>query len=110
MSKTGTEVLNSATQCERVELGRFHRPADLDGAGAVPGLVLIHDVFGPSEHSQELAGALAGEGFGILSYDEGFLAGPEGRSLEKKPTSPIEAGELYGLRSRPLSGRGACLP
>ena len=61
MSKTGAEALNSATQCERVELGRFHRPADLDGAGAVPGLVLIHDVFGPSEHSQELAGALAGD-------------------------------------------------
>jgi carboxymethylenebutenolidase len=187
MSKTGTEVLNSATQCERVELGRFHRPADLDGAGAVPGLVLIHDVFGPSEHSQELAGALAGEGFGvleidlyralgdftiddpgahirslsdpevltdldagadwlarnstacrgravgvigvcmggtysllaaclsdrfkaaapfygILSYDEGFLAGPEGRSLEKKPTSPIEAAER--LRTPTLASFG----
>ena len=187
MSKTGAEGLNSATQYERVELGRFHSPAGVAGAGSLPGLVLIHDVFGPTEHSQELAGALAGEGFGvleidlyralgdftiddpgaqirslsdpavladleagadwlardatacrgravgvvgvcmggtysllaaclsdrfkaaapfygILSYDEGFLAGPEGRSLEKKPTSPIEAAER--LRTPMLASFG----
>jgi len=161
----------SSNLVEEVELGRVHRPATGD---SFPGLVLVHDVWGPSPHSRALASDLASEGFavleidlyrdrggapsadpggfirslpdaeiladldrgadwlaarttcrgrrlgivgvcmggtftllaacqsdrfsaaapfyGILSYDTGLLAGPEGRDHEKKPRSPIEAG------------------
>jgi carboxymethylenebutenolidase len=52
---------------ERAEaLGRFHRPAVGD---SFPGLVLIHDVWGLSEHSRQLATDLASAGFGVLELD-----------------------------------------
>ena len=51
---------------EDVELGRFHRP--VEGADR-PGLVLVHDVWGLSEHSQALAADWAKEGFGVLEID-----------------------------------------
>lgn len=49
-----------------VRPGRFHQP---QGGGSHPGLVLIHDVWGPSEHSRALATYLAAEGFGVLEID-----------------------------------------
>ncbi|MCA9506192.1 MAG: dienelactone hydrolase family protein [Myxococcales bacterium] len=55
-----------ATRVRDVPLGRFHWPAE---EGTWPGLVLIHDVWGPSEHSRELAAAFAAEGFGVLEID-----------------------------------------
>lgn len=51
---------------EDVRMGRFHRPAD---GGDLPGLVLVHDVWGPSEHSRALASDWAREGFGVLEID-----------------------------------------
>lgn len=54
------------TLCESTECGRFHRPENTEG---VPGLVLIHDVWGLTEHSQALAADLASEGFGVLEID-----------------------------------------
>lgn len=154
-----------------VERGRLHVPEEREGT--LPGIVLVHDVWGLSEHSHALADDLAAEGFGvlevdlyralgdveirdpgeqirslsdpdvladleasadwlaaqpdcrdrrigvvgvcmggtyallaaclldrfaaaapfygILSYDEGLLAGPEGRDPARKPRSPIEA-------------------
>lgn len=55
-----------ATRIEIVELGRFHHPARRDG---FPGIVLVHDVWGLSEHSRDLASDWASEGFGVLEID-----------------------------------------
>jgi len=51
---------------EDVALGRHHYPQNGD---SFPGLVLIHDVWGLSEHSRQLATELAGEGFAVLEID-----------------------------------------
>ncbi len=51
---------------EQVALGRHHHPSSGD---SFPGLVLIHDVWGLSEHSRQLAADLAGEGFAVLEID-----------------------------------------
>jgi carboxymethylenebutenolidase len=48
-----------------VELGVLARP----DAGTHPGVVLIHDVWGVSDHTRDLAGRLAGEGFVVLAVD-----------------------------------------
>jgi len=58
--------MSRATRVEAGPLGRFHRP---DDTGCYPGLVLVHDVWGLSEHSQALAADLAAEGFGVLEID-----------------------------------------
>ncbi|MAG33841.1 MAG: hypothetical protein CL908_23415 [Deltaproteobacteria bacterium] len=55
-----------ATGERNVELGRFHWP---EGAESLPGVVLIHDVWGLSEHSRALAADLARDGFGVLEID-----------------------------------------
>lgn len=39
------------------------------GPSAQAGIVLVHDVWGPSEHSAELARDLAAEGFDVLEID-----------------------------------------
>lgn len=39
------------------------------GSGPVPGVVLIPDVWGLSDHYRELAGRLADEGFAVLAID-----------------------------------------
>jgi carboxymethylenebutenolidase len=49
-------------------LGRYHSP-DNAGDDAIPSLVLVHDVWGLSEHSRALAAELASEGFGVLEID-----------------------------------------
>ena len=51
---------------EDVAIGRFPRPETGD---SFPGLVLIHDVWGLSEHSEALAADLTAEGFGVLEID-----------------------------------------
>ncbi len=48
-----------------VELGYLAHP----GAGSQPGVVMIHDVWGLSDHTRDLAGRLAAEGFGVLALD-----------------------------------------
>ncbi len=54
------------TREDEVALGRIHRPEEGD---SFPSLVLIHDVWGLSDHSRQLASALAAEGFGVLEID-----------------------------------------
>ena len=54
------------TTIEDVERGRFHRPV---GGDDLPGLVLVHDVWGLSDHSRALATDWAREGFGVLEID-----------------------------------------
>ncbi len=48
-----------------MELGSLVFPE----AGPVPGVVLIHDVWGLADHTRDLAGRLAGEGFSVLALD-----------------------------------------
>ena len=61
-------------------LGQLYLPAPgapASGAGSVsadgepvrPGIVFIHDVWGPSPHSEQFAGRLAEEGFAVLAVD-----------------------------------------
>ncbi len=48
-------------------LGRLHLPEP--SPDPLAGLVLVHDVWGPSEHSRALAADLAVEGFAVLEID-----------------------------------------
>lgn len=50
---------------EDVELGYLAHPKDCPQ----PGVVMIHDVWGLSEHTRDLARRLAGEGFSVLAVD-----------------------------------------
>ena len=48
-----------------VELGYLAYPR----SGPSPGVVMIHDVWGLSDHTRDLARRLAGEGFSVLAVD-----------------------------------------
>ena len=48
-----------------VPLGHLAQPE----RGASPGVVMIHDVWGLAEHTRDLAGRLAAEGFAVLAVD-----------------------------------------
>jgi carboxymethylenebutenolidase len=50
---------------EELELGALVRP----DSGLHPGVVLIHDVWGLSDHTRDLARRLAGEGFAVLAVN-----------------------------------------
>jgi carboxymethylenebutenolidase len=50
---------------EAVEAGFLATPA----SGTAPGVVLIHDVWGLSDHTRDLATRLAAEGFAVLAVD-----------------------------------------
>jgi carboxymethylenebutenolidase len=50
---------------EDVELGYLAYPKD----GPNPGVVMIHDVWGLSDHTRDLSRRLAGEGFAVLAVD-----------------------------------------
>lgn len=50
---------------EALELGHLAAP----DAGAQPGVVMIHDVWGLADHTRDLARRLAGEGFAVLAID-----------------------------------------
>jgi len=52
-------------RAEEVEHGHLARP-DTDPN---PGVVMIHDVWGLSDHTRDLAGRLAAEGFAVLAVD-----------------------------------------
>lgn len=56
------------TVSQEVAFGALHEPVR-DAGSSLPGLVLIHDVWGRSAHSRELASDLAAEGFGVLEID-----------------------------------------
>jgi carboxymethylenebutenolidase len=49
-----------------LEIGYLATPA---GADPVPGVVLVHDVWGMAEHPRDLARRLAAEGFAVLAVD-----------------------------------------
>ena len=51
---------------EEVELGALMTPG---GDASVPGIVLIHDVWGLGDHPRDLARRLAREGFAVLAID-----------------------------------------
>jgi carboxymethylenebutenolidase len=50
---------------EDLELGFLALP----DAGSHPGVVMVHDVWGVSDHTRDLAGRLAAEGFAVLAVD-----------------------------------------
>jgi carboxymethylenebutenolidase len=50
---------------QNVELGFLVAPDD----GPVPGVVMVHDVWGLSDHTRDLATRLAAEGFAVLAVD-----------------------------------------
>ena len=52
-------------QLNDVELGFLAHP----DSGVHPGVVLIHDVWGVSDHTRDLAKRLADEGYGVLAVD-----------------------------------------
>jgi len=52
-------------QTTEVELGHLVHPA----AGVHPGVVMIHDVWGVTDHTRDLARRLAGDGFAVLALD-----------------------------------------
>jgi carboxymethylenebutenolidase len=51
-----------------VDLGYLALP-ERQGQSSVPGVVMIHDVWGLYDHYRDLARRLAGEGFGVLALD-----------------------------------------
>lgn len=51
---------------QEIELGYLAHP---EASDAVPGVVLVHDVWGMAEHPRDLARRLAAEGFGVLAID-----------------------------------------
>lgn len=54
---------------EDVELGRLYLPADRAEGSSLPGVIFVHDVWGPSEHSEGFASRLAAQGFAVLAID-----------------------------------------
>ncbi len=65
---TGDGAMRSTIERD-MEFGRLHAPEPGPKASSFPGLVLIHDVWGPSEHSLELGRHLAEAGFAVLAVD-----------------------------------------
>lgn len=53
------------TVTSELELGHLAHPEE----GPSPGVVMIHDVWGLSDHTRDLAGRLAAEGFAVLAID-----------------------------------------
>jgi len=54
---------------KEVELGFLVLPDVDSGVAEHPGVVMIHDVWGLSDHTRDLAQRLAAEGFGVLALD-----------------------------------------
>ncbi len=52
-----------------VELGFLAHPDGNGGSASVPGVVMVHDVWGLSDHTRDMAQRLAAEGFGVLAID-----------------------------------------
>lgn len=53
-------------QEEKIAFGRLHRRS---GVASCPGVVLIHDVWGPSPHSRALGRQIAAAGFATIEMD-----------------------------------------
>jgi carboxymethylenebutenolidase len=52
-------------EAQQVPLGYLARP----GPGPLPGVVLVHDVWGVSDHTRDMARRLAAEGYRVLAVD-----------------------------------------
>ncbi|MFO0688978.1 MAG: dienelactone hydrolase family protein [Myxococcota bacterium] len=63
------------THEREIAFGRLHAPV---GVASCPGIVLIHDVWGRSEHSRALSAKVAGRGFAVVELDL-YRALPEPR-------------------------------
>jgi carboxymethylenebutenolidase len=74
---------------EELEPGHLATPA----SGPAPGVVMIHDVWGLADHTRDLAGRLAREGFAVLAID---LYRKTGRPEISDP-----AGAMAWIRSLP---------
>lgn len=61
-----------------IAFGRLHQPARVESC---PGIVLIHDVWGRSEHSRALSAKVAGRGFAVVELDL-YRALPEPRVVD----------------------------
>ena len=60
---------SQATSEQEIAYGRFHLPAPIGAAASYPGLVLVHDVWGRTEHSRALGHGLAQAGFAVVEVD-----------------------------------------
>mgnify|MGYP005839952131 CR=1 FL=1 len=60
--------MESSTSSREVALGALHEP-DAGAGASLPGVVLVHDVWGRSAHSHALASELAAAGFVVLEID-----------------------------------------
>lgn len=58
-----------ATSEREIPFGRLHIPASKGDTRPHPGLVLVHDVWGRTEHSRALGQGLAQAGFGVVEMD-----------------------------------------
>ena len=59
-------VYSRAAYAQDVELGDLAHP---EASEPVPGVVLVHDVWGMAEHARNLVRRLASEGFAVLAVD-----------------------------------------
>jgi carboxymethylenebutenolidase len=65
---------------EQTSLGRFVCPERSESSEPLPGVVFIHDVWGPSPHSEAFSDRLSAAGFGVLAID--FYRDLEAREIE----------------------------
>ncbi len=61
----GSVVILGRVKTSTTELGHHAHP----DSGVHPGVVLIHDVWGLADHTRDLAGRLASEGYAVLAVD-----------------------------------------
>jgi carboxymethylenebutenolidase len=52
-------------EAQQVPLGHFVRP----GSSRLPGVVMVHDVWGVTDHTRDMAARLAAEGYRVLAVD-----------------------------------------
>ena len=109
-----------ATTMEEIAFGRLHRPV---GVASCPGLVLIHDVWGRSEHSRALAERMAGEGFAVVELDlyrdlpepevrdagERIRSFDDGQVLDDVDAAARWLGEQPVCRGRRIGVMGVCM-
>jgi carboxymethylenebutenolidase len=68
-SPPARRVCSRAVKTQELPLGYLAHAALDERTPTVPGVVLIHDVWGLLEHPRDLARRLAGEGFAVLAID-----------------------------------------
>ena len=66
MAVAATGDSQGRTSEREIAFGRLHQPVGVDSC---PGVVLVHDVWGKSEHSRALGRRLANAGFAAVEID-----------------------------------------